>query len=164
MGTRGRKSAAELSTAPIIEVIPRPAAPDHLTDAEAQIWESYVSGVAGDYFRKADFDTLANLCRHTYAVRRISQWLEKALDDPETGIEDIDRLMRMRQRETAQANALARSLRLTKQASVSPKGAGTATLRGSARHLWERQWDGDAPLQKPWEIAAPEETDDGTEG
>jgi hypothetical protein len=139
---RGRRSAAELSMAPIVEVISRPAAPDHLTDDEASIWEGFVSGMRADYFRRGDFDTLANLCRHIHAARRVSQWIEMALSDPEIGIEVVDRLMRMRQRETAQANALARSLRLTKQAQSSPKGAGGATVDGT--------------LRKPWEISAAE--------
>ncbi|MGR3512739.1 MAG: hypothetical protein ACU0GG_08240 [Paracoccaceae bacterium] len=123
MSKRGRKSAAELAIAPVIEVVPRPAAPDHLSDDEARIWEDAVSSMVADYFRRSDFDTLANMCRHVVAARDVTAWINRALADEDTDISDIDRLLKMRERETRAANALARSLRLTKQAQYSAKGA-----------------------------------------
>ncbi len=123
MGTRGRKSAAELSIAQLVEVVPRPAAPDHLSDTEAEIWESAVSGMKADYFRRSDFDTLANMCRHVVSARDVTEWIGQALESEDMGIQEIDRLLKMRERETRAANALARSLRLTKQAQYSTRGA-----------------------------------------
>jgi len=125
MTKRGRKSAAELAiAAPVIEVVPRPVAPDHLTDDEAEVWEAVVACMAGDYFTAPQLDQLANMCRHIVTARRISAWVEKTLaGDTEGDIADVDQLLRMRERETRAANALARSLRLTKQSQISPKGA-----------------------------------------
>jgi hypothetical protein len=135
---RGRKSAAELSIAPVVAVIPRPAAPDHLTDAEAQVWEAMVGSVEGGYFRATDHDQLANLCRHIVAARLISAWVERILSGEAEGeIDDIDKLLRMRQRETAQANALARSLRLTKQAQMHQRTAARAMLDVTGPKPWE---------------------------
>ena len=132
----GRKSAAELAVAPIVTVAPRPVAPDHLTDAEAEVWERTVRSMAADYFRGANLDQLANMCRHVVTARRISEWAEKVLSNERDGeIEDVERLLRMRAKETASANALARSLRLTKQATVSPKGA-----NGKAAYEGPRPW------------------------
>ena len=39
---RGRKSAAELAVAPVIDVEPRPVAHDKLTDEEAREWQAVV--------------------------------------------------------------------------------------------------------------------------
>ncbi len=43
MGTRGRKSAAQLAIAPqIVEIVPRPVAPGDLTDEQAVEWDAVV--------------------------------------------------------------------------------------------------------------------------
>src|SRR5690606_24491931 len=116
---RGRKAAAELAIAPVVTITPRPAAPDHLTDAEAEVWERIVRSMAPDYFKPHDFDQLANLARHVVTARLVSEWAEKVLSGEREGdVEDVERLLRMRAKETASANALARSLRITKQAMV----------------------------------------------
>jgi len=134
---RGRKSAADLAVAPVVTVIPRPTAPDHLTEDEAAVWERIVTCMAPDYFRGHHLDQLANLCRHVVAARRLSAWVEKILSGEISGeIAEVERLLRMRARETGAANALARSLRLTKQAVVSPKGAAGQTAPDASK-LWE---------------------------
>lgn len=138
MGTRGRKSAAELSTVQIVEVIPRPAAPDHLSDAEAAVWESAVSCMRADFFRRSDYDTLANMCRHVVSARDVTKWIERALEREDFGVEDIDRILKMRERETRAANALARSLRLTKQAQYSARGAAGKTASDASKP-WETE-------------------------
>ena len=138
MTKRGRKSAAELAVSPVVEVVPRPPAPEHLSDDEARVWEDMVCSMRADYFRRSDHDTLANLCRHVVAARHVSAWIGKALADPESDIELVERLYRMRREETKAANALARSLRLTKQAQQSPKGAGGALASNpDAKKPWE---------------------------
>ena len=136
MSKRGRKSAAEMAIAPVVQVVPRPAAPDHLTNDEAAVWEDMVSGMEATYFRRADFDTLAGYCRHTVAAREISIWLRRAHEDEETDVSDVDRLLKMRERETRAANALARSLRLTKQSQYSARGA-AGKQASDAPRPWE---------------------------
>jgi hypothetical protein len=45
MGTRGRKSAAQLAIAPqVVEIIPRPVAPGDLTDEQAAEWDARTGG------------------------------------------------------------------------------------------------------------------------
>ncbi len=136
MKKRGRKSAAELAVAPVVTVAPRPVAPVHMTDDEAGVWEAAVATMEATYFRPSDFDTLANLCRHAVSARRISRWIEEAIGDEDTDLETLDRLHRMRERETRAATAMARTLRLTKQAQI---GAKNAASRVSP------------PGTKPWE-------------
>ena len=136
MGKRGRNSAVELATVQIVDVVPRPAAPDHLSDDEAQIWENAVSGMRADCFRRADFDTLANMCCHIVSARDVTEWIRRALEDEDMGIADIDRLLRMRERETRAANALARSMRLTKQAQYSARGA-AGKISPDGQRPWE---------------------------
>ena len=137
MEKRGRKSAAELAVAQTIEIVPRAPAPDHLNDAEAEVWERHVASMSADYFRRSDHDVLANLCRHTVASRRISEWIENALDDPDLETDTLDRLHKMRERETRAQLAMARTLRLTKQSQIEPRGAARRTEDGDAKKPWE---------------------------
>ena len=134
----GRKSAAELSVRPVIQVVPREPAPDDLTDAEAKIWEEAVSTMAAGFFTAADRTQLAAYCRHAASSKAISGWIEKALANPETELGELDKLHAMRDRETRTALACSRSLRLTQLARHDAK---TAANRVASE-----------PEYKPWEF------------
>ena len=132
---RGRKSAAELSTKAVIEVVPRPAAPDHITADEARIWERTVGSMMAGYFTAADGDMLAAYCQHTASVRRLAAWIETALER-DTDLDELDRLHRMRDRESRAALACARALRLTQQSRIGPKGA-HGQVASTCKKPWE---------------------------
>ena len=136
MKKRGRKSAAELAVAPVVQIVPRSPAPPTLCDEEAAEWEKYVSTMEASYFRDADHATLENLCRHTVAARRISTWIDKVIDAGDGDLVELDRLYRMRERETRAATAMARTLRLTKQAQYGPRKA-AGQLAGGEGKPWE---------------------------
>ncbi len=62
MGTRGRKSAAELG---VIQGIPeRPDAPDELTPEQAEEWRAVVDRMPVDWFRREIWPLLCAYCRH----------------------------------------------------------------------------------------------------
>ena len=75
---RGRKSAAELAVAPVVEVEPRPVAPDELTDEEVREWQGVVIRMPGGWFTRETWPLLVQLCRHTVAARRVSQLVSQA--------------------------------------------------------------------------------------
>ena len=145
MAQRGRISEAELAVAPVVHVVPRPKAPDCLTDKEAGVWESYVSSMPGDFWRASDMPQLEALCRHVVAGRRISLWIEDLLDQGTKELEDVDRLHKMRERETRAATALARTLRLTKQSQLGPEKAHTNAASDT------RPWDDSFRNPLTWE-------------
>lgn len=128
MGTRGRKSGAELSTLRVISV-KRPGPPADLTETEQQIWREIVGCMPAGFFRRAQFPILANYARHVARAALLAgeinrfepAWLRK-----EGGVQRFDLLLRMAERETRAGTACARSLRLTIQSQRHPSTAGTA--------------------------------------
>ena len=139
MGKRGRKSAAELAMTPVVEIQPRPVAPDELTDEEAREWEVIVARMPGSWLTREQHPILMQFCRHTVAARRLSQLIHQA-EGQEMNWEE-DRWLRL-QRAQAQQSAvlagLATKMRITHQSRYGPRAAAT-----------EAQIGGDGP--KPWE-------------
>lgn len=141
MQQRGRKSTAQLSVvAGTIDGRPKP--PADLSQDQAEIWHRVVSSEAADFFRTATLQhLLADYCRHS--VR--GAWLEAEIAEAvapgsECSLEDVDRLMKMAERETRAKVTLATKLRLTNQARYTPQAAGTAAKNASPeRKLWQRR-------------------------
>ncbi len=72
---RGRKSAAELSVVPkidVVERIERPAPPEELTQEEAQEWHDVVDARAADWYDAGVRASLIQYCRHTVRARQIA--------------------------------------------------------------------------------------------
>ena len=80
MGTRGRKSSAELSilTMPTLETIMRPDAPYDLTDEQADEWRAVVNRMPADWFPRETHGMLTQYCRHVVAARRVAQLVAQA--------------------------------------------------------------------------------------
>lgn len=70
------------------------------------------------------------------AAQEISVWTLRALEDEETGVQDVDRRLMMRDRETRAAKTLERSPRLTKQSQHTPRGA-AGKQTSDAPRPWE---------------------------
>jgi hypothetical protein len=127
MGKRGRKSAAELAIAPLIEIEPRPVAPSELTDEESEIWEGIVARMPAAWFTKETHPLLVQLCRHIIAARRLAQLYHRATH----GDEDFEvlyyiKLVRALVGQTAIIASISTKMRLTQQSSYTDKAAGTA--------------------------------------
>jgi hypothetical protein len=131
MAQRGRKSAAQLSTV-VIDVDRQPAPispPAELTDAQAAVWRDVVGSAPASLFRRAVFPILIAYCRHACRVRLLE--MQVALFQPEWtkvegGLERLDKLLALCERETRAMIACARTLRLTPQAQMHPRSAGRA--------------------------------------
>ena len=136
MGTRGRKSAAELAIAQVVEVQPRPAAPEELADEEAREWEDIVSRMPAKWFTRATWPLLMQLCRHVVAARRVAQLIHKEEQSDKFDLIKWDRLLRAQERQSALVASLSTKMRLTPQSRYGPR----ACVRSSSRMTSASSW------------------------
>lgn len=120
MGQRGRKSSAELAVASTSTLPARATPPPGLPERAAQVWRATVAAMRADWFTGEHWPLLAAYCRHLARAED----MHRRADDHDGPVEELDRLLRMAEREDRAALALARSLRLTRQSQTDPKRAG----------------------------------------
>lgn len=125
----------------------RPEPPQDLTDAQALVWAQTVASEDASFFNTAALcELLKDYCRHKVTAVALSRQVEKFEEslagsktaaDPET-CKALDRITKMRDRETKAAADLATKLRLTNQSRYTPKAAATASKNsGQAKKPWE---------------------------
>ena len=137
----GRKSAAALSVV-AGSIDGRPRAPDDLTQAQQSIWDRIVSNEAADVFRTAALQQLLKeFCRHTDTAARLSEQVDRAVEGTNLSLQELDTLLRMRDRETKALADKATKLRLTNQSRYTPQAAGTAAKKSATE-------------RKPWQAAS----------
>lgn len=135
----GRKSAAALSVVPV-SFDGRPRAPSDLTEFQAEVWERTVANEAADVFRTAALQQLLKeYCRHVETAHRLSQQVDRATDiGSNMGMDELEKLLRCRDRETKALADKATKLRLTNQSRYTPGAAGTAAKKGTTeRKPWQ---------------------------
>lgn len=143
MAERGRKSAASLSVvAGTIDGRPQP--PGDLTKEQRVIWEKTVANEAADVFKTAALQQLLKeYCRHVTTALKLARMIE-AMEVLEVispdDLEDYDRLLKMRDRETKAIADKATKLRLTNQSRYTPQAAATASKKTQTE-------------LKPWQMA-----------
>lgn len=146
MAKRGRKSTAELATAPVAldAARQRPPAPDDLTKDQREVWKKTVHAMPANWFTPEHHETLKAYCRHAIRARDLS----KRIDDTETeklglmpgpSIGTYEKVRRMAEAETRAMLACARSLRISMQSQLRAETA--ATKRGSATAQRPPWWD-----------------------
>lgn len=139
----GRKSAAALSIV-AGSIDGRPHAPADLTEFQSDVWERTVANEAADTFRTAALQQLLKeYCRHVETASRLSVQVDLATDpscNAPLTMNELDALLRMRDRETKALADKATKLRLTNQSRYTPGAAGTAAKKGAAE-------------RKPWQAA-----------
>lgn len=141
MVKRGRKSADELSVTILTAAAPAPDAPYDLSDEAADIWQGVVNTLPADFIPPEMYDVLAAYCRHTATARFVSREIDRFTLDwlkVEGGVERLNKLAALRDRETRGMLATARALRLTSQSRYRAETA--ATLRGKASSGRSRPW------------------------
>jgi hypothetical protein len=139
MKQRGKKSAAELSIVKLER--PRPAPPKELTPSEAAIWVMTVDTKPADWFTQDTHPLLVAYCRHVQMGEVLAAQVRTFEMDwvgVEGGLERLERLLRVRERETRAALALARSMRLTQQSRLR---AETAATKADNTPSGPRPWD-----------------------
>jgi hypothetical protein len=94
-----------------------------------------------DVFKTAALQQLLKeYCRHVDTAHRLSKAIDRATEedalDP-IGVEHLDRLLRMRDRETKAIVNKATKLRLTNQSRYTPQAAATASRQTAERKPWQ---------------------------
>ena len=139
MGTRGRKSAAELS---VIRGIPeRPQPPSELTPDQAEEWREIVASLPVDWFPRTVWPLLCAYCRHVCNARHIAGLIEAAHDvdiGDRSALMRFNRLLGMQERQSGTLPGLATRMRLTNQSRYTARSAASRAKGGtSAKKLWE---------------------------
>ena len=139
MGSRGRKSGAELEVAQVpVSATARPDACYSLRDEESEVWKAVVESLPADWISPGSAPVLAAYCRATVSARRLGMLItqEEASRDY-----DVDRhlaFIKAHSQVAGTLKALATSLRLTPQSRYTPQKAGTAAGGyGSGKRPWE---------------------------
>lgn len=111
-----RKSAAELAvTAAVVKVEPRPVAPSHIPDDEAQEWEAIVSALPADWFSRDNLILLEQHVHHIGRARRLSQLIAAAERANEVDVMELKHLYDMQEKQTRLIQAGATKMRLSQQ-------------------------------------------------
>ena len=142
MGTRGRKSTAEMSVVvPIDTRRKKLEPPADLKAEEAQIFRQLVSACAPDHFVKSDIPLLVAYCTSIH----LSRWAADAIESDNSFFTTWERATRM-------IATLATRLRLAPQARIDARAAGRSTRTApDDERIWEKGWaTRDKP--KPWEV------------
>ncbi len=150
MGSRGRKSAAELG---VIQGIPeRPKPPDELTSAQAEEWRAVVARMPVNWFPREIWPLLTQYCRHICNARHIARLIEAAHDldiGDRKALMRFNRLLGMQERQSNALAGLATRIRLSNQSRYTPSSAAAQAKGGSGVKLWETP--GAPEGSAPWE-------------
>jgi hypothetical protein len=145
MEQRGRKSTAALSVVAGTQIDGRPRPPADLTERQAEIWNRTVGAEAADVFKTAALQQLlADYCRHVATGEWLSRQIEEAMKPVENGgtpidLDDLNKLVRLRDCETKASADKATKLRLTNQSRYTPGAAATSAKNsGAERKPWQK--------------------------
>ena len=136
-----RKSAAALSVV-VSNIDGRPRAPNDLTPEQQEVWERTVANEGADTFKTAALQQLLKeYCRHVDTASRLSRQVDRATaEGSNMSMQEIEVLLRCRDRETKALADKATKLRLTNQSRYTPQAAGTASKKAGGE-------------MKPWQVA-----------
>jgi hypothetical protein len=109
-----------------------------LTEKQARVWQDIVDTQPGGWFRPAQEALLVAYCRHVVSANDISEKVD-AFDVKSGDLNVLDRLLRMRERETRAISSLATRMRFTQQARMHPRTAGRAENPHTGQRPWERR-------------------------
>ena len=140
---RGPKSNDDLAVIVNINEAPPPPAPSELTQEQAEVWKDAVHSMRGTWTRAA-YPLLENYCRHVCRARELDgliKTFKPGWSDADDGVARLDRLMRMAARESTQAIAVARALRLTPRSQITPRTAARRAVLDLEASDGPKPWD-----------------------
>jgi hypothetical protein len=141
---RGRPSGTDLSVIVDISRAPPPQPPPELPASQQQTWRDIFGAVPSGYISRAAFPVAVELCRRIDRGRMLESLIEQFQPEwlaEDGGIERLDRLLAMAERESRGIVSCSRSLRLTPQSVQHPASAG--------RKLTAHR---PAGVQRPWDV------------
>ena len=135
-----RKSNAAIETESLRLVrVARSKPPVHLSGPQAEVWLRVVETKPADWFRPDTFPLLEAYCHHAVTAKAIDEKIRLEGAGMET--DEMDRLLKMRARESRVLMALGRSMRLTQQSQLKAETAHTQQQRTRGRSApWT--WNG----------------------
>ncbi|WP_458389528.1 hypothetical protein [Sphingomonas sp. F9_3S_D5_B_2] len=115
----------------------------------AAVWRDTVGTLPPAWFTKGQFPILTAYCRHAAQAEELAKqvtafnvdWLKE-----DGGVDRLNKLLAMAERETRAMTACARSMRITKQSQIEPRGAG-------------RRMAANMQTTRPWETGEEDSTD-----
>jgi hypothetical protein len=139
MNQRGRKSSAALSVVASTKIDGRPPAPSDLTARQREIWDRTVSNESAEVFKTAALQQLLkDYCCHVATSEALTKQINRAIEDgSNVEIDDLTKLVRLRDCETKASADKATKLRLTNQSRYTPGAAGTAAKKSSEAKPWQ---------------------------
>jgi hypothetical protein len=142
MGQRGRSSGAALSVVAGTSIDGRPPAPSDLTQFQREVWDRTVANESADTFKTAALQQLLrDYCRHVETAGKLSKIIEAAMEpSAHCDLDELTKLVRLRDCETKASADKATKLRLTNQSRYTPQAAGTAAKKGATTE------------RKPWHM------------
>ncbi len=132
----GPKSAAELGVKISALEVKRPKPPEELSSEEQATWKAVTATKPPDWWRPDTWPLLTAYCSHVENAKRIDRLLTAVRSDEYMRDDDLDftdylncldKLLRARDRESRALVNLARSMRISQQALILPRGAGRQT-------------------------------------
>ena len=145
----GPKSAAELSVKISALEVKRPKPPEELSSEEKETWKAVTGTKPSDWFRSDTYPLLISYCKHVENAKHVDHLIETFNFD---GIKNdfdlwlcLDKLLRARDRESRALVNLARSMRLSQQSIILPRGAGRQTANTAVNVRLPHE------MKPPWE-------------
>jgi hypothetical protein len=121
-----------------------PKPPNDMPAAQRRYWTATVDSFPSDWFRPSDFPLLTELCRALCTADLLAGLIDAAKD-----LENLEKLLALRDREARRAAALSTKLRIPPQSRSDRHLAGAAAAKSHGRRPWlddpsERFFDGAA--------------------
>ena len=120
MGTRGRRSTAELMIVkgPRGAMANRPDPPRELDAAEATVWCEIVASMPVAHFAPVHYPMLSQLCCHKIEARYIKQLITTYRKKKKPNIREYKSLLQLQARESAMIMRFEKTMRLTQSAVI----------------------------------------------
>jgi hypothetical protein len=114
-----------------------------LSAAAAEVWRDTVGTLPAGWFTLGQYPIVMAYCRHAAQADELAkqadafepEWLKA-----DGGLDRLNKLLAMAERETRAMTACARAMRITKQSQIEPRGAG-------------RRMAGALDAPRPWDFA-----------
>jgi hypothetical protein len=132
-----RKSATELALNAVIplRIGKYPETPTDMPTRQQELWRSIVASKPADWFDAATLPILRALVGHIETLEQVETMFAAPMSL--SNLEALDKLSRLRDRESKAMAALSTKLRLTIQSRYTPQHAATAARGRGTRKPWE---------------------------
>ncbi len=128
MGSRGRKSTADLAIADSTTVTEYQQPSASLTPEQRSEWNRVIGDCPADHFSESHIPMLEGYCRHTVALRHVGELIRQSEAGDEIDVIHYDRLLKMQERETRCLASLAVRLGFAKTTAPTKKKPPTGKL------------------------------------